>query len=381
MSDLVLTEEQELLRTTAADFVKANLPVGRLRRMRDAGDPLGFSPEAWKRMGELGWPGIVMPEEFGGLGLGYADLAVVLEQVGAALAPEPFLSTVLLAGNAILLGGDDEQKKAWLPRVAAADVVLAFAHHEPGARHRPMRVRTRAEKSSRGFRLTGQKDMVFDGDGAEALVVSARVSGGADDRDGLALFLVDRRAPGVAVRAQQLVDHRRSALVSLDGVEVPESAALGKPGEAGPLVEQVLDRAVVGLCAEMLGGMACAFESTVAYLRERKQFGVVIGTFQALKHRAARMLVEVELGRSAVMAAARAIDAGSPDAGLLASVAKARLSEGYVAVANEAVQMHGGIGMTDEYDIGFYLKRARAAEQTLGDAAFHRDRFAALQGF
>jgi len=381
VSDLVLTEEQELLRTTAADFVKANLPVGRLRRMRDAGDPLGFSPEAWKRMGELGWPGIVMPEEFGGLGLGYADLAVVLEQVGAALAPEPFLSTVLLAGNAILLGGDDEQKKAWLPRVAAADVVLAFAHHEPGARHRPMRVRTRAEKSSRGFRLTGQKDMVFDGDGAEALVVSARVSGGADDRDGLALFLVDRRAPGVAVRAQQLVDHRRSALVSLDGVEVPESAALGKPGEAGPLVEQVLDRAVVGLCAEMLGGMACAFESTVAYLRERKQFGVVIGTFQALKHRAARMLVEVELGRSAVMAAARAIDAGSPDAGLLASVAKARLSEGYVAVANEAVQMHGGIGMTDEYDIGFYLKRARAAEQTLGDAAFHRDRFAALQGF
>ena len=381
MSDLVLTEEQELLRTTAADFVKANLPVGRLRRMRDAGDPLGFSPEAWKRMGELGWPGIVMPEEFGGLGLGYADLAVVLEQVGAVLAPEPFLSTVLLAGNAILLGGDDEQKKAWLPRVAAADVVLAFAHHEPGARHRPMRVRTRAEKSSRGFRLTGQKDMVFDGDGAEALVVSARVSGGADDRDGLALFLVDRRAPGVAVRAQQLVDHRRSALVSLDGVEVPESAALGKPGEAGPLVEQVLDRAVVGLCAEMLGGMACAFESTVAYLRERKQFGVVIGTFQALKHRAARMLVEVELGRSAVMAAARAIDAGSPDAGLLASVAKARLSEGYVAVANEAVQMHGGIGMTDEYDIGFYLKRARAAEQTLGDAAFHRDRFAALQGF
>ncbi|MFM8412299.1 MAG: acyl-CoA dehydrogenase, partial [Alphaproteobacteria bacterium] len=274
-----------------------------------------------------------------------------------------------------------EQKKTWLPRVAAADVVLAFAHHEPGARHRPFRVRTRAEKSARGWRLTGRKDMVFDAEGAECLVVSARVSGEADDRDGLALFLVDRRATGVAVQNQQLVDHRRSALVALDGVEVPESAAIGKPGTAGPLVEQVLDRAIVGLAAEMLGGMACAFESTVAYLRERKQFGVAIGSFQALKHRAARMLVEVELGRSAVMAAARAIDAGSPDASLFASVAKARLSEGYVAVANEAVQMHGGIGMTDEYDIGFYLKRARAAEQTLGDAAFHRDRFAALQGF
>ena len=381
MSDLVLTEEQELLRTTAADFVKAHLPVGRLRRMRDAGDPLGFSPEAWRRMGELGWPGIVLPEEYGGLGLGYADLAVVLEQVGGALAPEPFLSTVLLAGNAILLGGDENQKKAWLPRVAAADVVLGFAHHEPGARHRPFRVRTRAEKSSRGFRLTGRKDMVFDADGAECLVVSARVSGESDERDGIALFLVDRRAAGLGVQSQQLVDHRRSALVSLDGVEIPESAAIGKPGSSGPLVERVLDRATVGLCAEMLGGMACAFESTVAYLRERKQFGVPIGSFQALKHRAARMLVEVELGRSAVMAAARAIDGGSPDASLLASVAKARLSEGYVTVANEAVQMHGGIGMTDEYDIGFYLKRARAAEQTLGDAAFHRDRFAALQGF
>jgi len=381
VSDLVLTEEQELLRTTAADFVKASLPVGRLRRMRDAGDPLGFSPEAWRKMGELGWPGIVLPEEYGGLGLGYADLAVVLEQVGGALAPEPFLSTVLLAGNAILLGGDAEQQNAWLPRVAAADVVLAFAHHEPGARHRPFRVRTRAEKSTRGWRLSGQKDMVFDGDAAEGLVVSARVSGDADDRDGLALFLVDRRAAGLAVKSQQLVDHRRSALVALDGVEVPESAVIGKPGAAGPLVEQVLDRATVGLCAEMLGGMACAFESTVAYLRDRKQFGVPIGSFQALKHRAARMLVEVELGRSAVMAAARAIDAGAADASLLASVAKARLSEGYVAVANEAVQMHGGIGMTDEYDIGFYLKRARAAEQTLGDAAFHRDRFASLQGF
>ncbi len=381
MSDLVLTEEQELLRKTAADFVRAHLPVGRLRRMRDAADPLGFSPEVWKQMGDLGWPGIVLPEEFGGLGLGYAELAVVLEQVGAALAPEPFLSTVLLAGNAILLGGDAEQKKAWLPRVAAGEAVLAFAHHEPGARHRPFRVRTRAEKSSRGFRLTGNKDMVFDGHGAQCLVVSARVAGEADDRDGIALFLVDRHAPGVTVQRQQLVDHRSSALIVLDGVEVGESALVGKPGQGGALVEQVLDRAVVGLCAEMLGGMSRAFEATVAYLQERKQFGVQIGSFQALKHRAARMLVEVELGRSAVMAAARAIDTGSPDASLLASVVKARLSEGYVQIANEAVQMHGGIGMTDEYDIGFYLKRARAAEQTLGDATFHRDRFATLQGF
>jgi alkylation response protein AidB-like acyl-CoA dehydrogenase len=381
VSDLVLSEEQELLRRTAADFVAQHAPVSRLRRLRDAGDAAGFSTDLWKQMGELGWPGILLPEEYGGLGLGYADLVVVLEQLGAALAPEPFLGTVLLAGNAILLGGSDEQREAILPRVAAGETVLALAHHEPGARHRLLRVRTRAERAGTGFRLRGEKDLVLDGAVADRLVVSARVAGGDDDARGIALFLVDPRAPGVSVRRQQLVDHRSAALVALDGVEVGADAAVGTPGEAADLLAKVVDRALVGLSADMLGGMSRAFELTIAYLRERKQFGVAIGSFQALKHRAARMFIEVELARSAVMAAARAIDEGSPDASLLAAVAKARLSEGFVQVANEAVQMHGGIGMTDEHDVGFYLKHARVTEILLGDAAVHRDRFAALQGF
>ncbi|HEY8517032.1 MAG TPA: acyl-CoA dehydrogenase [Candidatus Binatia bacterium] len=380
MSDLVLTEEQQLLQSSAADFAK-NLPVSRVRALRDAGDPLGFSLETWRSMAELGWPGILLPEEYGGLGLGYAELAVVLEELGKVLAPEPFLSTVLLAGNAILLGGSDAQKKELLPRVASGDLVLAFAHHEPGARHDPYRVETRAEAQGGGFRLTGVKDIVLDGAAAERLVVSARSSGQSGERDGLSLFLVDPRASGVTVTRQQLVDHRNAARVRLDGVEVPSSALIGELGKGADVLDPVLDRAVVGLCAEMLGSMLRAFEMTLAYLKERKQFGVVIGTFQALKHRAARMFIETELGRSAVMAASRALDDGSPQAPLLASVAKARLSEGFVLVASEAVQMHGGIGMTDEHDIGFYLKRARAAEILFGDAPYHRDRAATLQGF
>ena len=380
MSDLVLTEEQQLLQSTAADFARQSLPVSRLRALRETGD--GFSRDLWREMGNLGWPGMLLPEEYGGLGLGYADAVVVLEELGKALAPEPFLSTVLLAGNAVLLGGSAAQKQEILPRVASGEAVLAFAHHEPRARHRMHHVATRAAAQSDGsFTISGVKDVVLDGTAAERLVVSARTSGGNDDRDGISLFLVDPHAPGVTVTRQQLVDHRSAALVRLDGVKVPADAQIGTLGKGADVIDATLDRATVGLCAEMLGGMVRAAEMTFAYLKERKQFGVVIGTFQALKHRAARMFIEIELGRSVVMAAARALDEGARDTAMLVSVAKARLSEGYVLVASEAVQMHGGIGMTDEHDVGFYLKRARAAEILLGDAPYHRDRYAKLQDY
>ncbi len=380
MSDLVLTEEQQLLQSTAADFARQSLPVSRLRALRETGD--GFARDLWREMGNLGWPGMLLPEEYGGLGLGYADAVVVLEELGKVLAPEPFLSTVLLAGNAILLGGSAAQKQQLLPRVASGEAVLAFAHHEPRARHRVHHVATRAAAQPDGsFTISGVKDVVLDGTAAERLVVSARTSGGNDDRDGISLFLVDPHAPGVTVTRQQLVDHRSAALVKLDGVKVPADAQIGTLGKGADVLDATLDRATVGLCAEMLGGMVRAAEMTFAYLKERKQFGVVIGTFQALKHRAARMFIEIELGRSVVMAAARALDEGSRDAAMLVSVAKARLSEGYVLVASESVQMHGGIGMTDEHDVGFYLKRARAAEILLGDAPYHRDRYAKLQSY
>jgi alkylation response protein AidB-like acyl-CoA dehydrogenase len=378
---LVLSEDQELLAKTAADFAAEHGSIARLRALRDARDPVGFSRALWKQMAELGWPGIPFPESLGGAGLGLAELAIVMEALGRTLAPEPFLSTVLLGGQALGLGGSEAQQRAWLPRVASGDAFLALAQQEAGSRFDLCRVATRAERARDGFVLRGEKIQVLDGHVADAWVVSARTSGAAADRDGISLFLVPADAPGAGVERQWRVDSRNAAIVRFEGVSVPASAAVGALGAGAELLERVIDAATVGLCAEMLGAASEAFERTLAYLKQRAQFGAVIGSFQGLKHRAARLYMELELARSAVMAAARAYDAGDSDAASLVSLAKARCSDAAVLVANEAIQMHGGIGMTDEHEIGFFLKRARAAELTFGDAAFHRDRWARLSGY
>jgi alkylation response protein AidB-like acyl-CoA dehydrogenase len=242
-------------------------------------------------------------------------------------------------------------------------------------------VTTRAERDGAGWRLRGEKIQVLDAPSADALVVVARSAGSDDARDGLSLFLVEGGAPGLSVERQTRIDHRSCGIVRLDGVAVGAEALIGRPGEGLPVLEQALERATAGLCAEMLGSMSQAFELTLQHLKSRIQFGVPIGSFQALKHRAARCFIEIELSRSTVMAATRALDAGDADASKLVSLAKARCSDAFVLVANEAVQMFGGVGMTDEYDIGFYLKRARVAELTLGDSAWHRERWARLEGY
>jgi alkylation response protein AidB-like acyl-CoA dehydrogenase len=379
---LVRTEDQELLAKTAADFVAGRSPVARVRALRDADDPLGFSPALWKEMAELGWVGIPFPEELGGAGLGLAELAVVLEELGRTLAPEPFLATVLLAGQAILRGGSESQQRAWIPRVCAGEAFLALAGPERASPVDPLRIATRAERGPGGsWRLSGEKVHVLDGPAAHAFVVSARSRGAEADRDGISLFLVPAGTAGLEVERQRRVDSRGAAIVRLRGALVGAEARIGPEGGAADLLEAVADLATAGLSAEMLGSASEAFARTLHYLKHRVQFGVPIGSFQALKHRAAQCFIELELLRSAVAAAARALDAGAPDARSLVSLAKARASETAMLVANEAVQMHGGIGMTDEHEIGFYLKRARVGEQTFGDAAYHRDRWARLSGY
>lgn len=385
---LVLSEDQELLAQTAADFVAQRSPVSRVRQLRDAGDALGFSRTLWREMAGLGWPGIPFPEELGGAGMGMAELAVVLEALGRTLTPEPFLSTVLLGGQAVLLAGTDAQRKELLPELCTGERLLALAFQEEQARYRLHDVATRAEASGGGWRLSGRKIQVLDAAAADPIVVSARTGGGQDERQGLSLFLVPAGAPGVTLTPQSRVDSRGAAILELRDVAVGPEALLGERDAAGPILERVVDLATVGISAEMLGLMTEAFQRTLAYLKTRQQFGAPIGSFQALKHRAAHCFMEIELARSAVMAAARAADAASSDddpGGLeparLASVAKARCSDAAMLVTHEAIQMHGGIGMTDEHDIGFYLKRARAAEICFGDAAFHRDRYARLEGF
>jgi len=379
--ELVRTEDQELIAKTAADFVKEKSPIARVRQLRDAKDAVGFSRALWQEMAELGWIGIPFPDAYGGAGLGFAELAVVLEELGRTLAPEPFLSTVLLAGQALLLSGDEAKCRHWLPRVCKGDAILALAQQEARSRWELAAVETRAEREGSAFRIRGEKVQVLDGHVADAFVVVARTAGGPRDADGITLFVVPKGAAGLAVTRQSRVDGRNAALVRLDGVTVGPEAMLGGLGAGHALLARVVDRATVGLAAEMLGGMQQAFAMTLEHLKHRQQFGVPIGSFQALKHRAANVYIEVELAKSAVMAAARAVDADAPDLPKLVSLAKARGSDAYVLATNEGVQMFGGVGMTDEYDIGFYMKRARAAELTLGDAAFHRARWAALSGY
>lgn len=379
--ELVLNEEQTMLDQSAKNFIKDHSPIARMRKLRDDGDPLGYSKEMWKKMAELGWTSILFSEEDGGMGLGMAEVVLVTEAMGRGLAPEPFFSTIMLAGQALSIGGSQKLREQWLGPIIEGDKVLAMAYQEKGGRYDITRIKTSAKKTTNNTLLNGEKVQVLDGVGADAIIVSARTSGADGDAEGITLFLIPKDTPGMTVTRQWRVDSRNVAWVQLKDVEVPESNIVGTVGQGGHLLSRAIDQATVALCAEMLGGMEAAFERTLGYLKERVQFDVVIGSFQALKHRAARIYMEIELSRSAVMAAARALDENSADQDILVSIAKARCSEAYILVTNEAVQMLGGIGMTDEEDTGFYMKRARAAEMTFGDASYHKDRFAALKGY
>jgi len=370
---LVLNEDQKLLAETAKSFAAKGAPVSRLRKLRE--DALGFDPELWKRMAELGWTGLPFPEADGGLGLGLADVVCLTEELGRTLMTEPYLSTVLVAGQLLASAGTEQQKAAHLAPLIAGESHVALAHAERTTRAALDGIETTVQSAGSDLLISGEKRQVLGATAAQTFIVVAR------ENDGLSMYLVPRNAPGVEVVRQWRIDAAPVAIVRLREVKLQRTSLLGSAGGARPLLENVLDRATVALAAEMLGGMSEAFERTLAYLKERVQFGVAIGSFQALKHRAARLFIEIELTRSAVMAAARALDAGAEDAPALVSVAKARASDAFLLVANEAIQMHGGVGMTDEHEIGFFLKRARGSELTFGDAAHHRGRFANLNGF
>jgi len=380
--ELVLNEDQELIAKTALDFVEEHSPVSRFRALRDANDELGYSRELFKEMADLGWAGIPFDEEHGGAGMGLAELVLIAEALGRQLAPEPFLGGVTMGGFALSLGGNAALRDLWLPKLIEASKIVAVAHQEARSRYDLFAVETRAEAAADGgYTLTGEKVQVLDAVGADAVIIPARTSGESGDRDGITLFLVEAGAAGMTIERQIRVDHRNAAIVRLAGVSCSAESILGAIGEGGGLIEAVVDRATVVLCGEMLGGMSEAFRLTLEYLKTRDQFGVKIGTFQALQHRAAKLYMEIELARSTVMAASRAIDSDDSQAAKLVSLAKARCSEAYLLATNEGVQIFAGVGMTDEYDIGFYMKRARVAELTFGDAAFHRDRWATLGGY
>jgi alkylation response protein AidB-like acyl-CoA dehydrogenase len=377
---LTLNPEAALIRDTALNLFKKNAPVSSLRKLRDENDPTGFSQPLWREMVELGWAGFLVPEVYGGSEFGCLGLGQVMEAAGRTLAATPLLGTALIGASALTLAGSDAQKQAHLPALVRGERLVALALEE-GPHHAPFRIALTARRSSKGFRLDGEKRFVLDGHVADLLIVATRTSGDRDDRKGITLFLVPADTPGIARTRTAMVDSRNAAVIRFAGVELGADAVLGELGEGANVLDSILDRARAGIAAEMLGGASEAFERTVQYLKDRKQFGVAIGSFQALKHRAAAMFCEIELTRSAVIAALSAIDANAHDATAIASLAKAKASDAFFLASNEGIQMHGGIGMTDEHEIGFFLKRARVAQATFGDAPFHRDRYAAWMGY
>jgi alkylation response protein AidB-like acyl-CoA dehydrogenase len=376
----VLSEEQTMIRDGAKSWVQEKSPVTAFRKLRDSGNPDGFDRAAWKEMAEMGWAGILIPEEFGGTGLGYLTLGLVLEETGRTLTASPLVSTALTATTALLLGANDAQKKKYLPQIAEGKLIATLAVDE-GPHHAPEKIAFQAEKSGSGYKLNGKKNFVLDGGVAGLIIVAARTSGKPGDKNGITLFLVDGKANGLSREKLKTVDSRGVANLTFANVEVGADAILGSADQGDGLLEATLDRARVGLAAEMLGHAMQSFDVTLDYLKTRVQFGQVIGTFQALQHRAAKMFTDLELARSCVEGALQAIDRDANDVAQLASLAKAKVGDLVHLVSNEMVQMHGGIGMTDAHDAGLYLKRARAQEATFGGSSFHRDRYATLLGY
>jgi len=373
---LVLNEEQNMLKDAAKDFCTNNTPIGQMRKLRDDKDESGFDRGTWQQMVELGWAGITIPEDFGGLGFGYMGMGVVMEECGRTLTCSPLLATAVGA-SAIVHGGTDEQKSTLLPLVAGGELLLALALEET-PHHSPYGAAVKANKSVGGYQVSGSKKFVLDGHVADKIIVVARTSGDAGEREGLTLVLVDRESDGVAVTRTIMADSRNAANIEFDSAQ---GVLLGEEGGGADILDQALDTGRVLLSAEMLGGLQECFERTIEYLKVREQFGVPIGSFQALKHRAAQMFCEVELSKSVVLEALSALDDDSDEIAELASLAKARLNDTYNLVSSEGVQMHGGIGMTDEYEIGFFMKRSRVSEHTFGNSAFHRNRYGELQGY
>ena len=375
----VLTEEQNMLKEAAQDFMSEQLSLTHFRKQRNAGAN-GKDAESWGAMAEMGWYGVLVPEEFGGSEFGYVGMGQVLEAQGRTLASSPLLQTAMVGVSALVLGGSDAQKSTVLPKIAEGKITTALAVDEH-AHHAPANIAMKAEATGGGYTLTGKKVFVPNGHFADLFIIAARTSGVKGDTDGITLFMVPRDTDGLTVTELNTLDYHGAANLELDGVVVPAADVLGPVDNGFALLDAVLDRGRIGAAAELLGLSVAAFEMTHEYLQTRKQFGQLIGSFQSLQHRAAIMFSEIEQTRSCVAAALAALDEGRADVAEMASLAKAKASHLAHLVTNETIQMHGGIGMTDEHDSGFFIKRSRVVEAMFGGEGFHKERFASLLGF
>ncbi len=377
---LVHTEEQTMLRESVRAMLAEAGGVSHLRKLRDERDATGFSRDLWRRFAEMGLTGILIPENQGGMGLGHVEAGVVMEEIGQTLTPSPFLSTAILAASAIVRAGSAAQKSAYLPRIVKADLVAALAIDE-GPKHRPAATAMSARRSGNGFTLDGAKSFVVDGHAADVLVVAARTAGKPGETDGLTLFAVDRSAAGIEAERTIMVDAHNAARITFRNVQVDADAVIGEVDQGWKVLDGVLAVGRASVAAEMSGLADAAFARTTTFLKERKQFGRTIGSFQALQHRAAHLYGEIEITRAVVLKALQVLDADIAKAGPFAAIAKARAGKSTTLAVQEAVQMHGGMGMTDAFDVGLFMKRARVTQELLGDAAFHADAIARSRSY
>ena len=377
---LVLNEEQSMLRDSARGLISDKAPVAHLRKLRDDKDAIGFSRDLWKTFAEMGFAGLLVPEEFGGSGLGYVEAGVVMEEIGHTLMPSPFLSTGVVAAAALTRGGNGAQKSEYLTRIAKGDLIASLAVDE-GAKHRPSKVAMKAVRSGNGFKLKGAKALVVDGHVSDLLIVAARTAGESGDREGLMLFLVNPKSKGIEIERTAMVDAHNAARIVFNDAEVTADGVLGEVDQGGVLLEGILNVGRAAVASEMVGLSEEAFARTVTYLKERKQFGKLIGEFQALQHRAAHLYTEIEITKAAVMKASQMLDSDFDAAGAAVAVAKAKAGTTATLAVQEAVQMHGGVGMTDAFDIGFFMKRASVCQEMFGDSADHAEQLARMQGY
>jgi alkylation response protein AidB-like acyl-CoA dehydrogenase len=376
---MVLNEEQRLLKKTVNEILQKHAPVASLRALRNSNDELGYAADFWQQLVDMGIPAIVMPANIGGLGFGFTGLGAVMEEMGRTLAASPLFATVVLGGSALELAGGKLQKDL-LPNIMAGKLTLALAVDE-GHHHAPLDTATTLSAAEDGLILDGHKVFVLDGHSADQLLVVARSAGEPGEENGLSLVLLPRETPGVNVQRTILMDGRNTAKIRFDQVKLDTNALIGTLNEGWSILQQVLDRGAICIAAEMLGGALEVFERTMEYIKEREQFGVKIGSFQALQHRSADMFCQLEQCKTVVLKALSSLDEDGTESSLQASMAKVLANECYTHISNEAVQMHGGMGITDDLDIGLYLKRARTSVQILGDTSYHQDRYAQLMGY
>lgn len=377
---LVLNEEQEMLKESAQGFLAEHAPVSELRAQRDAGSDKGYSDTLWSQMANMGWAAILVPEEYGGLAFGHVGMAQIVEQSGRTLTASPLLSTAILGVTAINVAGSEVQKSELLEAIAGGKLTMALAVDET-IHHDPVQTAMSAVSKDGGYVLNGEKRFVVDGSTADKLIVATRTSGSPGDMKGISLFLVDRTSDGVNVQRTQMLDGRNAAIITFTNVEVSIDALLGEQDKGFAALSATLDAGNAHIAAELLGIAQESFDRTLHYMKERKQFGALIGSFQALQHRAAHWWSEIEMCKSVVLKVMQSLDEGDVKSSALASIAKAKLCEVAELSTNEAIQIHGGIGMTDEYEIGFFIKRARPAQMLLGGYNYHANRFALISGY